>query len=210
MLLINKLNYHRIFKYANDEYKKQFLDILIKKLLPNIYIYLESDVDEILEIIYYTIKYVKNYNIDWKFFYTLLYITNSFKSISEVKSKLFIKLHKHYSEDSITKDEYKILVRSFYDDLVNARHTLAFCNFIYFFPKKYLIEDDELQLRLLYFMQNRKTNFFDSCYMFQKIIRNNGKLYFSKDLEKNKEYIETFIKYYFTYLNLYILCDDKE
>ena len=209
MLLINKLNYHRIFKYANEEYKKQFLDILIKKLLPNIYIYLESDVDEILEIIYYTIKYVKNYNIDWKFFYTLLYITNSFKSISEVKSKLFIKLHKHYSEDSITKDEYKILVRSFYDDLVNARHTLAFCNFIYFFPKKYLIEDDELQLRLLYFMQNRKTNFFDSCYMFQKIIRNNGKLYFSKDLEKNKEYIETFIKYYFTHLNLYILCDDK-
>ena len=105
--------------------------------------------------------------------------------------------------------EYKVSVRSFYDDLVNARHTLAFCNFIYFFPKKYLIEDDELQLRLLYFMQNRKTNFFDSCYMFQKIIRNNGKLYFSKDLEKNKEYIETFIKYYFTYLNLYILCDDK-
>ena len=76
-------------------------------------------------------------------------------------------------------------------------------------PKKYILEDDELQLRLLYFMQNRKTNFFDSCYMFQKIIRNNGKLYFSKDLEKNKEYIETFIKYYFTYLNLYILCDDK-
>ena len=39
---------HNIFKYAKEEYKKDLLDILIKKLLPNIFIYLQSDVEEIL------------------------------------------------------------------------------------------------------------------------------------------------------------------
>jgi hypothetical protein len=45
--------------------------------------------------------------------------------------------------------------------------------------------------------------------MFHKILRKNGKLFFSKDPKKNKEYIDTFIKYYFTLLNLYISGDSK-
>ena len=209
ILLINKLVLHKMFKYANEEYKIKFLDILIKKLLHNIYIYLESDVDSVLEIIYYTLKYVTNYKIDWKFFYTLFNVTQSSKSMIDFKSKLFISLHKYYSEDSITLDEYKILVRTFFDDILMSRQTNAFCNFIYFFPKKYILEDDELQLRLLYLMQNRKTNFIDCCVMFHKILRKNGRFCFSKDEKTNKEYIDTFIRYYFTLLNLFISGDAK-
>ena len=209
MILNNKLIAFRIFKYASEEYKKQLLDILIKKMLPNFYLYLEADIDEIFELIYYTLKYITDYKIDWKFFYALLYATNSYKLMTDYKFKLFINLHHYYSEDSITLEDYKILARTFFDDLSNLRYSNAFCNFIYFFPKKYIIEDDELQLRLLYFMQNRKINFMDSCCMFHKILRKNGKLFFSKEEKKNNEYIETFIKYYFTLLNLFISGDAK-
>ena len=209
ILLINKLTIQKIFKYAKEEYKIKFLDILIKKLLPNIYIYLEYDLDGVFEIIYYTLKYITNYKIDWKFFYTLFNVTHSSKSMVDFKSKLFISLHKYYSEDEITLDDYKIMKRSFFDDILMSRQTNAFCNFIYFFPKKYILEDDELQLRLLYLMQNRKINFIDCCVMFHKILRKSGKFCFSKDEQKNKEYIDTFIRYYFTLLNLFISGDAK-
>ena len=209
ILLINKLTIHKIFKYATEEYKIKFLDILIKKLLHNIYIYSEDDLDGVFDIIYYTLKYVTNYKIDWKFFYTLFNVTHSFKSFVGIKSKLFISLHKYYSEDEITLDEYKIMRRTFLDDILMSRQTNAFCNFIYFFPKKYILEDDEIQLRLLYLMQNRKISFINCCVMFHKILRKNGKFCFSKDEQKNKEYIDTFIRYYFTLLDLLISGDGK-
>ena len=209
IILINKLVNFRIFRYANEEMKKNILDVVIKKLLPNIYLYLPSDVEQIIELIYYTIKYVTNYKIDWKYFYTIFYITNSSKALMEYKIKLFIILHKFYPEDSVTLDEYKILKRTFFDDLVSLKYTNTFCNFIYFIPKKYVLKDDEFQLKLLYFLQNIKLYFVDSCCMFHKILRNNGKLFFSKDPDKNKEYIETFIKFYFTHLNLFIAGDSS-
>ena len=209
VLLTNKILLHRIFKYANEEYKTKFLDVLIKQLLPNLYLYLETEVENILELIYYTIKYVKNYSIDWKFFYNLFNITNSYKDMIDYKSKLFISLHKYYSEDDVTYDEYKILKRAILDDLLYTRQNNSFYVFIYFLPKKYILEDDELQLRILYLLQNRKINFVDCCCLFHKILRKNGKLFFSKDPEKNKEYIDSFIKYYFTLLNLYMSGDSK-
>ena len=209
LILIRKLLYVRIFKYANEEYKKIFLDILIKKLLPNMYIYLQEDIEIIFELIYYTLKYVNNYSIDWKFFYTMFIATDSYKDLRDYKTKLFISLHKYYNEDAITYDEYKILVRHFYEGLVNEREVDSYCIFIYFFPRKYILEDDELQLRILYLMINSQINFTDCCCMFHKILRKNGKLFFSKDAKKNKEYIDTFIKYFFTFLDSFIVnCDD--
>ena len=209
VILIEKLVCHNIFKYAKEEYKKDLLDILIKKLLPNIFIYLQSDVEEILELIYYTMKHITNYEIDWKYFYTIFYITRSNKSLTDNKSKLFINLHKFYSEDSISFDDYKILKRTFFEDLLYLNFSKAFCDFIYFLPKKYILEDDELQLRLLYLLQNQKLYFADCCCLFHKILRKNGRLFFSKDAKKNDEYIETFIKYYFTILNLFISGDSN-
>ncbi len=209
IILIDKVLQNSIFKYANEKYKTKFIDILIKKLLPNIFIYLDSEVDEIFEFLYYILKYVNNYSIDWKFFYTLFIATNSYNSLTDYKAKLFIRLHKYYSEDSITYDEYKSMVKTFYEDLHFTRQNNAYCVFIYFLPKKYILEDDELQLRILYLMQNRIVNFADCCCMFHKILRKNGKLFFSKDPKKNNEYIDTFIKYYFTLLNLYISGDSK-
>ena len=207
LILIDKIIEHKIFKYAKEDYKKDLLDILIKKLLPNIYIYQQSDVEEIFELIYYNMKYLTDYKIDWKFFYTLFYITSSYKSLTDNKSKLFINLHKFYSEDSITLDDYKILKKTFFSDLIYSNFHRAFCDFIYFMPKKYILEDDELQLRLLYFMQNQKLYFVDSCCLFHKILRKNGRLFFSKDPKQNDEYIKTFINYYFTLLNLFISGD---
>ena len=58
LILIDKIIEHKIFKYAKEDYKKDLLDILIKKLLPNIYIYQQSDVEEIFELIYYNMKYL--------------------------------------------------------------------------------------------------------------------------------------------------------
>ena len=106
LILIRKLLYVRIFKYANEEYKKIFLDILIKKLLPNMYIYLQEDIEIIFELIYYTLKYVNNYSIDWKFFYTMFIATDSYKDLGDYKTKLFISLHKYYNEDAIIRWKY--------------------------------------------------------------------------------------------------------
>ena len=209
-LLIEKLNILKfILKHANEEYKIKLADIIIQKLLPNIYLYLQFSINDLIEILYYTLKYITNYHIDWKFFYTLFNITESGELMTEYKYKFFISLHRFYSEDSIKIDEYKILVKTFFDDLLNSRTVKAIHNFIYFLPKKYIVEDDKLQLRLLYLMKNKQSNFFDCCCLFHKIIRKNGKLYFSKEPEKNKEYTETFIKYYFTFLNLYISNDPR-
>jgi hypothetical protein len=61
IILIDKVLQNSIFKYANEKYKTKFIDILIKKLLPNIFIYLDSEVDEIFEFLYYILKYVNNY-----------------------------------------------------------------------------------------------------------------------------------------------------
>ena len=209
-LLIEKLNILKfILKHANEEYKIKLADIIIQKLLPNIYLYLQFSINDLIEILYYTLKYITNYHIDWKLFYTLFNITESGELMTEYKYKFFISLHRFYSEDSITINEYKILVKTFFDDLSNFRDDNAIHNFIYFLPKKYIVEDNELQLRLLNLMKNMQPDFFNCCCFFHKIIRKNGKLYFSKEPEKNKEYIETFIKYYFTLLNLYILNDAK-
>ena len=45
--------------------------------------------------------------------------------------------------------------------------------------------------------------------MFSKILKNNGKFYFSKDEKENDKYIKTFIEYFFTNLNLYIINDSS-
>ena len=207
LILIDKIIEHKIFKYAKEEYKKNLLDIIIKKLLPNIYIYQQSDVEEIFELIYYNTKYLTDYKIDWKFFYTLFYITSSSKSLTDNKAKLYLNLKKFYSKDSITFEDYKILKKTFFSDLVYSNFHRAFCDFIYFLPTKYILEDDELQLRLLYFMQNQKLYFVDCCCLFHKILRKEGYLFFSKDPKQNDEYIKTFINYYFTLLNLFISGD---
>ena len=209
MIFINKIGLHKVFKRAPYELKKEFLDLIINKLLPNIYIYLESEVDELLELLYTTLKYMANYKIDWKLFYTLFFACNMGKSMSEYKSKLLINLHKFYSEDSITLDDYNILKTSFLDDITNERISNALFPFIYFFPKKYIIEDNEIQLTLLKFLKNKQIYFQDACCFFHKIIRKNGKLYFSKDAKENKIYIETFIKYFFKNLSLFMTGNRK-
>ena len=162
MIFINKIGLHKVFKRAPYELKKEFLDLIINKLLPNIYIYLESEVDELLELLYTTLKYMANYKIDWKLFYTLFFACNMGKSMSEYKSKLLINLHKFYSEDSITLDDYNILKTSFLDDITNERISNALFPFIYFFPKKYIIEDNEIQLTLLKLLKNKQIYFQDA------------------------------------------------
>ena len=201
--IIEKLIVNRfIIKYTNETYKIRLLDIIIQKLLFNIYFYLERDLNDLFEVLFFILKYTKNYSIDWKIFYTLFNITDLTETMNYNVAKLFICLHKYYSEDSVTLNEYKILVKTFFDDILNSKKTNAIHNFIYFFPKKYILEDDELQLRFLYYLQNRENYFVDCCRVFHKILRKNGKLYFSKEPKKNEKYIEIFIKYYFTRLNL--------
>ena len=181
ILLINKLIIKDIYKYLNEDYKIKFLDILIKQLLPNIYLYLESNVNDIFEFIYKILKQVKKYKLDWKLFCSLFYVLQLEDSMTKTDSRLFFNIIKSYSEDSVTLNEYKIMVRSFFDDILYPRQlNYCFSNFTYFFPKKYLVEDDELQLRLFHFMQNNKTKFYNCCTLFEKILQKEGKLFFYK------------------------------
>ena len=69
--LIKKINENRLFKIFSKEKKIILLDIIIKKLLPNL-IDSPSDILSFLRKIHFLIP--SNYTVDWKFFYTLYYL----------------------------------------------------------------------------------------------------------------------------------------
>ena len=203
--IIRKINEGRIFRIFSKEKKIIFLDIIIKKILPNL-VGSFSTILKFLTKIRFLIP--KNYILDWKYFYSLYYILYN-KYREEVKDyiPLFKNIHKHFSENSITKNDYLIIKKTFIEDLCNQNKSYPIANFIYFFPKKFIEDDYNLQYKLFLLLKNSKNNFIGSCCMFAKILKKNGKLFFCEEKEKNDEYINIFIKYYFTNLNLYIIDD---
>jgi len=205
--LIKKMNESRAFKIFSKEKKIILLDIIIKKLLPN-FIDSPSDILSFLGKIRFLIP--QDYTIDWKFFYTLYYLLN--KRVKAEISKFipfFKSLHKFIPEDSMSQEEYNIIKRTFLEDLLYSNKSYAICTFTYFFPKKYINEDEQLQFKLFQLFKNCKNYFVGSCCMFSKILKKNGKLFFSKDEKENDEYIKIFIKYFFTNLNLYLIDDSS-
>ena len=211
IIIIKKITMNSIFYSIKKEKKIELLDLIINKILYNIYFYSMQDINIIIEFFANNIKKVpKDYIIDWRKFYTLFYIANVFEgSNSKNYIYFFSKLYKFIPEDAISFEDYQIMKRTILDDLIQAKQYYGLIAFIFFLPKKYLSDDDEIQIRFLYMLKNWKTNFIPSCFIFDKILRKNGKLYFSKDPKENNEYIKQFIQYYFTFFNLYILGDSK-
>ena len=203
--IIQKINDNRMFQIFSAEKKIILLDIVIKKLLPNL-LCSSTNILNFLTKIRFLIP--KNYIIDFKFFYALYYLLYK-KNRHEINNyiPLFKSLHKFIPLNSFTKDDYNLIKKTFIQDLYNQNKSYAISTFIYFLPKKYIEEDYDLQYKLFLLLKNCKNYFVGSCCMFSKILKNNGKLYFSEDAQKNKEYIEIFIKYFFTNLNLYIIND---
>ena len=211
ILLFTKIKINKIFQFLKKEKKKEFLDIITKKLVSNIYFYSMEDIDIIIEFLAENVKVIpKDYFFDWKQFYSLFYSYNIFDS-SELKYyvKFYSKLKNFLPEDAITFEDYQIMRKTILDDLSNGIHNYAMFAFIYFLPRKYIYEDDRLQIRLLYMLKNLKSYFIPCCILFSAILENNGKLHFSKDPKENDEYIKQFIQFFFTYLNLYIIGESK-
>ena len=69
--IIRKINEGRIFRIFSKEKKIIFLDIIIKKILPNL-VGSFSTILKFLTKIRFLIP--KNYILDWKYFYSLYYI----------------------------------------------------------------------------------------------------------------------------------------
>ena len=205
--LIKKINENRAFKIFSKEKKIVLLDIIIKKLLPN-FIDSPSEILTFLGKIRFLIP--QNYTMDWKFFYNLYYLLNKrFKSDISKYIPFFKSLHKFIPEDAISQEEYNMIRRTFMEDLLKSNKSFAISTFMYFLPKKYINDDEKLHFKLFELFKNCKNYFVGSCCMFSKILKKNGKLYFSKNEKENDEYIKTFIKYYFTNLNLYIIDDSS-
>jgi hypothetical protein len=211
--LLKKININRLFPLFKKEYKIQLLDTIMNKLIPNIYFYSMSDINLIIEFLASHTKAIpKDYIFDWKKFYLLFYSINIFENSSDTKNYIafYTKLHKFIPENAITYEDYQILKRTVLDDLINnLKNLTAIYGFMFFLPKKFLENDDKIQLRLFNMFKNWKSNFIPSCCLFSKILKNHGKLYFSKDPKENEEYIKKFIQFYFTYFNLYIIGDSK-
>ena len=205
--LIKKINDNRIFRIFSKEKKVLLLDMILKKVLPN-HFDAPSDILSFLSKIRFSIP--ENYSMDWKFFYTLYYLLcQRHKSDISNYIAFFKTLHKFIPEDSITQEDYSKIKKTFSEDLLKKNKSYAISIFMYFFPKKYISQDEQLQYQLYQLFTNCKNNFVGSCCMLSKILKKDGKFYFSKDETKNDEYIKTFIKYYFTNLNLYIIDDSS-
>ena len=205
--LIKKINENRIFRIFSKEKKIVLLDIIIKKILPN-FIDSPSDILSFLGKIRFLIP--QNYKMDWKFFYNFYYLLyQKFRSDISNYIPFFKSLHKFFPEDSMTIKEYNQIKKTFMEDLLNSNKSYAIHIFIYFLPKKYINEDEELQLKLFQLFKNCKNYYIGSCCMFSKILKKNGKLCFSKDEKQNYEYIKIFIQYYFTNLNLFLIDDSS-
>ena len=203
--IIQKIDENRMFKIFSAEKKVILLDLIIKKFLPNL-ICNSSNILNFLTKIRFLIP--KNYVIDFKFFYTLYYILyKKYKHEINNYIPLFKSLHKYVPLNTISKDDYNLIKKNFIEDLYNQNKSYAISIFMYFLPKKYIEEDYDIQYKLFLLLKNCKNYFVGSCCMFSKILKNDGKLFFSEDKQKNKELIEIFIKYFFTNLNLYIIDD---
>ena len=207
IILMKKLIFHKIFRIFTKEKKIELLDIITKKLIPNIYFYSMQDINIIIEFLANNFMSIpKDYIFDWRQFYSLFYVIDFLDTIIIPKNYIifYSKIYKYIPEDAITYEDYQIMRKTILDDLANWKQMKAICIFYYFLPEKYLDNDDYLQMKIFNMFKNMKTNFVPSCCLFSKILNHNGKLFFSKDPEKNREYIKDFIDYYFTYLNLYI------
>ena len=203
--IIQKIDENRMFKIFSAEKKVILLDLIIKKILPYL-ICNSSNILNFLTKIRFLIP--KNYVIDFKFFYSLYYILyKKYKHEINNYIPLFKSLYKYIPLNSISKDDYNLIKKNFMEELNNQNKSYAISIFMYFLPKKYVEEDYEIQYKLFLLLKNCKNYFVGCCCMFSKILKKDGKIFFSQDEQKNKEFIEIFIKYFFTNLNLYIIDD---
>ena len=70
IILMKKITSNKIFKIMKKEKKIEFLDIITKKLINNIYIYSKRDVNVLIEFLCFNLHYIpKGYVFDWKQFY---------------------------------------------------------------------------------------------------------------------------------------------
>ena len=205
--LIKKINESHLFYTFSKEKKINYLDFLIKQILPNVF-FSPSNIISFLGKIRFLIP--QNYKIDWKFFYALYYLTYH-KDQSETKNFIYFykSIHKFIPDDAITEKDYEIIRNTFLNDLINNDKSFALRIFIYFFPLKYVYKDTKAQFQIFQLFKNSKKDFKACCCMFSKILMKNGKLNFSSNEKENTEYIKTFLKYYFTNLNLYIIDDNS-
>ena len=205
--LIKKINESHLFETFNKEQKISYLDFLIKKILPNIF-YSPSNIISFLGKVRFLIP--QNYKIDWKFFYTLYYLTYHNNQSDTNNFIYFYKsLHKFIPDDAITEKDYEIIRSTFINDLINNNKSYAIRIFIYFFPLKCINNDTKIQFQIFQLFKNSKKDFKACCCMFSKILMKNGTLNFSSNKKENTEYIKEFLKYYFTNLNLFIIDDNS-
>ena len=111
---------------------------------------------------------------------------------------------KFVPEESFTQEDYTKIKKTFSEDLLKKNKSYAISTFIYFFPKKYICQDDELQFQLYQLFTNSKNNFVGSCCMFSKILKKDGKLYFLMYFGSSKSYFtigKIFLKKYFFTFN---------
>ena len=215
IILLKKITLNKLFPLFKKEKKIELLDIIINKLVPNIYFYSMSDIILIVEFLTsYHRSIPKDYQFDWKKFYSIFLSIDLFTITNDTKKNIiyFYKLHKIISKINITFEDYKVLRKTVLDNIISINsktQVLAMLNFMVFLPKNYLDNDEELQIRLFNMFKNWKNKYIPCCWLFSKILKKNGKLFFSSNPKENEEYIKQFIQFYFTYLNLYIIGDNK-
>ena len=205
--IIQKINDNRLFKIFSSEKKIILLDIIIKKIFPNL-LCNSNIILNFLTKIRFMIP--KNYVIDRKFFYSLYYILyQKYKHEIHNYIPLFKFLHKLIPENSFSLNDYNNIKKTFLEELNKTNKSYAISIFIYFIPKKFIEKDDEMQYKLFLLFKNSKNNFIGNCCMFSKILKKNGNLFFSQNPSKNDDLIKIFIRYFFTNLNLYIMQSDS-
>ena len=199
---LEKIEKMKLFKLFSEE-QKIFLIENVIKILNDYHLkkYYTSKILHFIGIIIDYIPFNEKTIFPWNLFYKI-YIMNNLCFKGEFFSDFKIyKLYKRlYKYISISNDDYLYLKKEVLKGLfhIKLEQKRIYLNIIkFFFPKKFLLVDKELQEILFTLMKNSMHPFKGICSIFRIILTKNGKI----QLENLNEFIECYFSRLYQKIN---------
>ena len=199
---LEKIEKMKLFKILSEEQKIFLIQIILQIL--SIYHLNKYYTNKILHFLGLIIDYIpinEKTIFPWKLFYKIYLINNLFFKGEFFSDYKIYKLYKRlYKFISISNDDYLYLKKEVLKGLyhIKLEKKRIYLNIIkFFFPKKFLLEDKELQEILFTLMKNSMHPFKGICSIIRIILSKNGKI----QLENLNDFIECYFSRLYQKIN---------